>query len=118
MGYATSDLERTVDSMTEFKMENINGFIEDLKIWIGGAITYQEACFDAFENTTTDAGQKLRKFFNMSRELSSNALTIISDFKQLTQYLDIPGLDLSSLGSGTPAAVSYTHLTLPTNREV
>ncbi|XP_021770789.1 pectinesterase-like [Chenopodium quinoa] len=100
VGYAVNDLERTVDSVGAFTMDNVDDFLEDLRVWIGGAITYQEVCFEAFENSTSDAGTKMRSFFNVSRELSSNALNIITEAKSMLQYLDIPGLDLSALGSG------------------
>jgi len=98
IGYAVNDLERTVESVNSFNMENIDDFLEDMRIWTGGAVTYQEVCFDAFENSTSDAGKKLREFFNASRQLSSNALAIITEAKKVLQYLDIPGLDLNALG--------------------
>ena len=102
--YAVNDLERTVDSVGSFSMENVDDFLEDMKIWTGGAITYQEVCFDAFENSTSDAGQKMRQLFNVSRELTSNALTIIDEAKSLLSFLDIPGLDLGNLTSNANAA--------------
>ncbi|KAK9664702.1 hypothetical protein RND81_14G062200 [Saponaria officinalis] len=95
--YAVNDLERTVDSVGAFSMEDMDEFLEDIKIWTGGAITYQEVCFDAFENTTSDAGQKMRQLFNISRELTSNALTIIDEAKSILAYLNIPGLDIGNL---------------------
>ncbi|KAK9671758.1 hypothetical protein RND81_12G052800 [Saponaria officinalis] len=98
--YAVNDLERTVESASSFSMENLDDFLEDLKVWTGGAITYQEVCFDAFENSTSDAGQKMRQLFNVSRELTSNALTIITEVKSILSYLNIPGLDLSSVTGG------------------
>ncbi|KNA23779.1 hypothetical protein SOVF_022040 [Spinacia oleracea] len=106
VGYAINDLERTIDSMGAFTMENVDDFLEDLRIWVGGAITYQEVCFEAFENCTSDAGTKMRSFFNVSRELSSNALNIITEAKSMLQYLDIPGLDLSALGNGGASAAN------------
>lgn len=45
VGYAINDLERTVDSVGAFTMDNFDDFLEDLRVWIGGAITYQEVCF-------------------------------------------------------------------------
>ncbi|XP_074269074.1 pectinesterase-like [Silene latifolia] len=99
--YAVNDLERTVESVGSFSMDNLDGFLEDLKIWTGGAVTYQEVCFDAFENSTSDAGQKMRQLFNVSRELTSNALTIIGEVKSILSYLNIPGLDIGNITSNT-----------------
>ncbi|XP_057547408.1 pectinesterase-like [Amaranthus tricolor] len=100
VGYAINDLERTVDSVGAFDISHFDDFLEDLRVWIGGAITYQEVCFEAFENSTSDAGTKMRSFFNVSRELSSNALNIITEAKSMLSYLDIPGFDLGSMGGG------------------
>ena len=100
IGYAINDLERTVDSVSGFNTNHLDEFLEDLRVWIGGAITYQEVCFEAFENSTSDAGTKMRSFFNVSRELSSNALNIITEAKSMLSYLDIPGFDLGSMGGG------------------
>ncbi|KAL9237709.1 hypothetical protein vseg_012228 [Gypsophila vaccaria] len=104
--YAVNDLERTVESVGSFSMDKLDDFLEDIKIWTGGAITYQEVCFDAFENSTSDAGQKMRQLFNVSRELTSNALTIIDEAKSLLSYLDIPGLDLGNMTDTAAAASS------------
>lgn len=110
VGYAINDLERTVESVGAFSMDNIDDFLEDLRVWIGGAITYQEVCFEGFENSTSDAGTKMRNFFNVSRELSSNALNIITEAKSMLQYLDIPGLDLSALNGGGDGGAAHRRL--------
>ncbi|GAB4851319.1 hypothetical protein Ancab_030614 [Ancistrocladus abbreviatus] len=89
--YSLNDLERSIESLTNFGAEKLGQFIEDVKVWIGGAITYQEACFDAFENTTSDAGQKMRQLLNTSRELTENALTIINEAASIQGKLHISG---------------------------
>lgn len=70
----------------------MDDFLEDLKVWIGGAATLQDVCFDALENATSDAGEKMRDLFNTSRQLTSNALTMVSEVKSILSTLNIPGL--------------------------
>ncbi|GAB2210383.1 hypothetical protein Droror1_Dr00015649 [Drosera rotundifolia] len=89
---SVEDLESSIESIGNFSYANIDDFLEDLKIWVGGAATFQDVCFDAFENATSDAGQKMRDLFNTSRELTSNALTMISEVKTLVADLNIQGL--------------------------
>ncbi|GAB2210381.1 hypothetical protein Droror1_Dr00015647 [Drosera rotundifolia] len=93
--YAIHDLEKSVESLASFGSEHLGQFIEDLKVWVGGAITYQEVCFDAFENSTSDAGQKMREIFKISRELTENALTMINEVAAILSDLNIPGLNLN-----------------------
>jgi len=90
MEYAVNDLERTINSTEGFKLDKLDVFVEDLRIWISGSITYQDACFEAFKNINTDPAKKIRQFFNSSRQLSSNALTIVTELKELLKNFDIP----------------------------
>lgn len=92
MVYARNDLQRTVDTCGSLNnIQNVNQFVENIKVWLGGAATYQDVCFDAFANATnTEAGAKMRQFFNISRELTSNALTMTDEVKEMISMLDIP----------------------------
>ncbi|KAL9252421.1 putative pectinesterase/pectinesterase inhibitor 28 [Drosera capensis] len=89
---AVEDLENSLESFGNFSFSNMDDFLEDLKVWIGGAATSQDVCFDAFENATSDAGEKMRDLFNASRQLTSNALTMVSEVKSILSTLNIPGL--------------------------
>ncbi|GAB2220193.1 hypothetical protein Drorol1_Dr00007836 [Drosera rotundifolia] len=93
--YSVHDLERSVESFSALGSGGYGQFMEDLKVWVSGAITYQEVCFDAFENATSDAGQKMRELFKNSREMTENALTIISQATTILTDLNIPGLNLN-----------------------
>ncbi|KAL8167179.1 hypothetical protein V2J09_008678 [Rumex salicifolius] len=57
----------------------IEEFVGNLKIWLSGAINYQETCLDAFENTTGDASASMKKLLNTSREMTSNGLAMASE---------------------------------------
>lgn len=92
MVYARNDLQKTVDTSGRFdNVKDVNLFVENIKVWLGGAATYQDVCFDAFQNATdTAAGAKIREMFKTARELTSNALTMIDEVKKMISLLDIP----------------------------
>lgn len=100
MVYAMNDLEKTVSYSGDFNnITNLNQFIEDMKVWLGGAVTYQEVCFDAFQNATdTTPVTKLRHIFNTSRQLTSNSLTMIDELKEIVTILELPATNRRLLG--------------------
>ena len=51
----------------------------NLKVWLSGAVTYQDTCLDGFENTTSDAGKKMKDLLTIGMHMSSNALAIVTD---------------------------------------
>ncbi|KAI3469350.1 hypothetical protein Pfo_026013 [Paulownia fortunei] len=46
------DLKRSFAKVSDFDISKVDDYIDDVKTWLSGAITYQETCIDAFENTT------------------------------------------------------------------
>ncbi|KAG6597540.1 putative pectinesterase/pectinesterase inhibitor 28, partial [Cucurbita argyrosperma subsp. sororia] len=55
MDYAIDDLLLSFDKITEtFDFSKMDDYIEDLRIWLSGALTYQVTCLDGFENVTGD----------------------------------------------------------------
>ncbi|GAB2266699.1 hypothetical protein Dimus_001693 [Dionaea muscipula] len=89
---AVEDMESSIESFGNFSFANVDDSLEDLKVWIGGAATFQDVCFDAFENASGDAGEKMRELFNTSRQLTSNAVTMVSEIKTVLSTLNISGL--------------------------
>lgn len=66
----------------------------DLKFWVSVTITYQESCLDAFENSTSDAREKMKGILKSSMHLSSNALAMVSRVSSvLIDSLPIEGHD-------------------------
>lgn len=51
----------------------------------------QDTCFDVFENTTGDAGEKMKKLLQTGREITINGLDIISELEHLLSLLMIKG---------------------------
>lgn len=52
LGNSIEDLKRSFAKVQDFDPSKIDDYVEDVKTWLSGAITYQETCIDAFENTT------------------------------------------------------------------
>lgn len=86
------DFRRSFDKVETFDISKVDEYMADLKTWLSGAITFQETCLDAFENTTGDTGEKMKKLMKTAVELSSNALAIVTDFSEIVGIFGIPGL--------------------------
>lgn len=85
---AINDLNRTYIKFGSFEFNDMSHWIADLKIWLSGAITYQESCLDGFEKTTGETGEKMKKALNVSMELTSNALSMITEISAVFTSLN------------------------------
>ncbi|XP_016454685.2 pectinesterase-like [Nicotiana tabacum] len=90
---AIDDLTRSFDKFDKFEVSKIKDYTDDLKTWLSSAITYQETCLDAFENTTGDTGEKMKKLLKNAGELTSNGLAMVSSFGEVVANLNIPGVN-------------------------
>ncbi|KAL3505698.1 hypothetical protein ACH5RR_031080 [Cinchona calisaya] len=86
------DFRRSFDKVETFDLSKLDEYTADLKTWLSGAITLQETCLDAFENTTGDTGDKMKQLLRTASQLSSNGLAIVTDFSQIIGTLGIPGI--------------------------
>ncbi|KAL8486195.1 hypothetical protein ACS0TY_023045 [Phlomoides rotata] len=75
---AVDDLKRSIEHVREFDASKTREYIEDLRTWLSAVVTNQVTCVDAFEGTTGDAGEKMKKMLATARQMSSNALALIS----------------------------------------
>lgn len=78
MDLSINEFARSLERMTRFDLNNYDKILTSLKVWLSGAITYQETCLDGFDNTTSKAGKKMKEILTISMHMSSNALAIIS----------------------------------------
>lgn len=92
MEYAIDDLEKSFSQLGEFDITKLDDYVEDLKIWLSGAITYQQTCLDGFENTTGNAGESMRKALKTAGELTSNGLAMVTEISSVLTSLQIPAL--------------------------
>ncbi|CAA6663421.1 unnamed protein product [Spirodela intermedia] len=88
--YSIGDLKNSIDQLGSIDLSNMNKAVEDVKVWLSAAITYQETCLDGFENATGDAGASMRKAMNASMELTQNTLAIVNDVSAVLSSFKIP----------------------------
>lgn len=92
MDYAIDDLQDSFTKLGAFDVSKLEEYVEDLKVWLGGAVTYEQTCLDGFENTTGDAGDRMKAILKTAQELTSNGLAMVTEiYNVLNTYgLDIP----------------------------
>ncbi|KAI4352785.1 hypothetical protein L6164_007005 [Bauhinia variegata] len=83
------DLRRSIDKMGEFDIMNLYDLLMDLKVWLSSSITYQETCLDGFQNTTSEAGGKMKDALKLAMRMSSNGLAIIDDLASTVAKLNM-----------------------------
>ncbi|KAL2514892.1 putative pectinesterase/pectinesterase inhibitor 28 [Forsythia ovata] len=88
---AVNDLQRSYDKFKAFDVSNFNNMLSDIKIWLSGAITYQETCLDGFEDVQGDAGEKMRQSLKTAMELTSNGLAMVTEISSELKSLSVQG---------------------------
>lgn len=89
MEYAIDDLETSFNKLGAFDVSKLDDYVEDLKVWLGGAVTYEETCLDGFENTTGEAGERMRAILKTSQELTSNGLAMVTEIYNILMSSNI-----------------------------
>jgi len=78
MDESIAELKHSFEAIGDFDMTKLDDMIANMKIWLSAAITYQETCLDGFQNTTGEAGKKMKAALQTAMQLSSNGLAIVS----------------------------------------
>ncbi|KAK7277969.1 hypothetical protein RJT34_22990 [Clitoria ternatea] len=86
MDLSIYEFTRSMDEMGILNLDNLDKILTSLRVWLSGAITYQYTCLDGFENTTSEAGDKMKRFLTTAMRLSSNALAIITELSKTVSY--------------------------------
>ncbi|GLT71666.1 hypothetical protein SLA2020_436660 [Shorea laevis] len=92
MEFSIGELDYSFGRLGEFDISKLDEMLIDLRIWLSAVITYQETCLDGFQNTTGDAGEKMRAALRTAMHLSSNGLAIVSEISNILTDLQIPGI--------------------------
>ncbi|XP_040999906.1 probable pectinesterase/pectinesterase inhibitor 21 [Juglans microcarpa x Juglans regia] len=90
--YAVDDLQESFEKIGNFEVSKLDDYLADLKVWLSGAITYEQTCLDGFENTTGDAGDKMKTILKTSQELTKNGLAMVAEISTILTDLQIPGM--------------------------
>ncbi|KAH7857896.1 hypothetical protein Vadar_017698 [Vaccinium darrowii] len=92
--FSINDLKKSIDAVGSFDVTKVNDYVTDLKTWLSGAITYQQTCLEGFENTTgasREIGDQMTKYLQLSGELTSNGLAIITELSQSLSTFNVQG---------------------------
>jgi len=92
MDLSIGELTRSLDGLKEFELLNLEKILMNLKVWLTGAITYQDTCLDGFENTTSEAGEKMKDLLTKGMHLSSNVLGIVTELADTVQDWNVTQL--------------------------
>jgi pectinesterase len=107
MEYAIDDLNESFDRIGAFDVSKLDEYAEDLKVWLSGAITYEQTCLDGFENTTGNAAEKMKDLLRTSQELTKNGLAIVSELSKFLADFQISGLNRRLLSEdGLPSWIT------------
>lgn len=86
---AIDDLNKCIDH--GFSVDQIEVYVEDLRVWLSGSIAFQQTCIDSFEEIKSNLMQDMLKIFQTSRELSSNSLAMVTGISTLLPNSNITG---------------------------
>lgn len=74
------DLERSFNKFSNLGViADVHAILADLKVWISGAITYEQTCLDGFHNVTGEAGDKMRDALKLGMEMTTNTLAMVTE---------------------------------------
>ncbi|XP_030459738.1 putative pectinesterase/pectinesterase inhibitor 28 [Syzygium oleosum] len=100
MEYAIDDLERSFDELGKLEYSKLDDALADLKVWLSAAVTYQETCLDGFQNTTGNAGHKMREILKSSTQLTSNILAMVDEISLALAKMNLPNFKRKLLSDG------------------
>ncbi|KAL5713149.1 pectinesterase [Ranunculus cassubicifolius] len=83
MEFAIADLRQAFAESEKFDLSKVDKLVEEVKVWLSGALAYQETCLDGFEGTPGKAGEEMRTNLKTSEELTRNALAIVDQLSSV-----------------------------------
>ncbi|KAG5555114.1 hypothetical protein RHGRI_012593 [Rhododendron griersonianum] len=90
LDFSINDLKKSFETVGSFNVTKMDEYMSDLKTWLSASITYQQTCLDGFENTTGDSGEEMKKLLQLSGELTSNGLAIVTELSQVLSTYQLP----------------------------
>lgn len=86
---AIEDLKKCINH--GFSVDQIDVFVEDLRVWLSGSIAFQQTCMDSFEEIKSNLMQDMLNIFQTSKELSSNSLAMVTSISTLLPNSNVTG---------------------------
>lgn len=108
MDLSIGELIRSLDGIGELDLKHVGKILMNLKVWLSGAITYQDTCLDGFENTTSEAGEKMKDLLTKGMHISSNVLCIVTQLDDSVSLFQI-GMSQNYLGVASFKILRFHH---------
>ncbi|CAH9073851.1 unnamed protein product [Cuscuta epithymum] len=80
---AIEDLRRTLSKFKDFDLMDLDNWLDDLKTWLSGSLTYQETCLSGFQEIPGNEEKRMRELLTKSMEMTSNALAMVTEISSL-----------------------------------
>ncbi|KAK8518669.1 hypothetical protein V6N13_018052 [Hibiscus sabdariffa] len=88
MNYAVDSLQTSYSNVNDNEIFDINERVNDLRTWLSAVMSYQQSCLDGFEHDS-NMKETVQKGMVDARELTGNALTIVTHFLDIMSRYDI-----------------------------
>lgn len=109
LDYAVDDLRNSVEKFAGMDISRVGEVVDDLRVWLSAAITYQQTCLDGFENATGDTAESMAQALNSSAALTSNTLAIVDEISSVLTSFQIAPLNRRLLSSEDAEFPSWVH---------
>ncbi|KAG6525699.1 pectinesterase-like [Zingiber officinale] len=109
LDYAVDDLRNSVEKFASMEMSRVGEAVDDLRVWLSAAITYQQTCLDGFENTTGDTAESMAKALNSSAALTSNTLAVVDEISSVLNSFQITPINRRLLSSEDEEFPAWVH---------
>ncbi|KAF8388665.1 hypothetical protein HHK36_025345 [Tetracentron sinense] len=87
---AKEELEESISHVGGHNLGKLPTRTHDLNSWLSAVMSYQQTCIDGFPEGKLKSG--MEKTMKSAKELTSNALAIVSEVSSILSMLQIPGL--------------------------
>ncbi|XP_071698365.1 pectinesterase-like isoform X2 [Rutidosis leptorrhynchoides] len=84
LSISIEDLKKSVDRVSVIDINKLKYHTIELRVWLSGAVTYQDTCLDAFVNTTGDSGLQMTRLLDLGVKHTRNSLAMIDGVIELS----------------------------------
>ncbi|XP_019180343.1 PREDICTED: pectinesterase-like [Ipomoea nil] len=87
------DIRRSLDRMLDYTAAaaNLDLYMNDIKVWLSGALTFENTCLDGFLGTKGDSAEKMKKLLKTAKQLTGNTLEMVNVIHEALASFDISG---------------------------
>lgn len=93
MNYAIDDINISFDQLGPLDISKMGEAVEDFKVWLSAALTYEDTCLNGFDNSTSKAGESMKEALKVAMELTYNGLCMVSKISSILNAFHIPFLN-------------------------